>query len=308
MKFRIPLLLFFAVLLVSLSEVPGLEALGRPVAVVEMLEGSFTHSTPNTRIGLKRFDRIPSGSVLEAGKNAKILLRFRDGTWLRLFQNSRLFLKTEKTPEGSYQHFQREWVLLQGSLVAGLAGTRQQLVLKIPESFEIRISEGLLGVSNHAEGTSVSLSSGEARVRNALSSVTLKPGQWLNKVATRDPLNLKVLPVLNILEVEVIQGKAGTDKKDPVNPILKIQLKRRKSKRQLSLKLPVLLSSNMAFPQTKTLKLNSRGAASMELSDMAFLSDDKGYAERIQLMLSADAPGFEKIGAGFTEVSLIPQS
>lgn len=308
MKFRIPLLLFLAVLLVSLSGAPILKAWGRPVAVVEMLEGSFTHSTPDKRIDLKRFDRVPSGSVLETGKNAKILLRFRDGTWLRLFQNSRMLLKIEKTPEGSYQLFQREWVLLQGSLVAGLAGTRQQLALKIPESFEIRISEGLLSVSNHAEGISVTLSSGEARVRNALSSVNLKPGQWLNKVTTKDLLNLKVLPVLNILEVEMIQGNAGTGIKDPVNPILKIQLKRRNSKRRLSLKLPVLLSSNMAFPLAKTLKLNSRGAARIELSEMAFLSDDKGYAERIHLMVSADAPGFEKIGAGFTEVSLIPQS
>ncbi|SVD20225.1 uncharacterized protein METZ01_LOCUS373079, partial [marine metagenome] len=50
MKFRISLLLFLAVLLVSLSKAPRLEARGRPVAVVEMLEGSFTHSTPNKRI------------------------------------------------------------------------------------------------------------------------------------------------------------------------------------------------------------------------------------------------------------------
>ena len=90
--------------------------------------------------------------------------------------------------------------------------------------------------------------------------------------------------------------------------MLKIQLKRRNSKRNLGLNLPVLLISNMVFPVARTLTLNRRGAATIRLTEMANLRGDEGYADRVQIIISPDVPGYEKIGAGFADVSLMPES
>ena len=128
MKFWDPFLFFMAVLLVMLSGVSGLKAIGRPVAVVEMLEGSFIQWRIKKSKTVNQLDRIQSGCILEGGQNAKLLLRFRDGSWLRLFPNSKLLLKSEKLPQSSHKHFQREWVLLQGALMANLEGSRQKLI------------------------------------------------------------------------------------------------------------------------------------------------------------------------------------
>ena len=97
--------------------------------------------------------------------------------------------------------------------------------MKTPNSFEVKIDEGLLGVTRRPDGIFISLSSGEARVRNGLSSVTLNPGEWLNKVGSRDLLNLKVLPMLNLLDVEVTREENGKETKMSSNLMLKIQLK-----------------------------------------------------------------------------------
>ena len=99
--------LFLGALFVILLYIPSLEARGRPVAVVEMLDGEFFSLNSKKRTSLKKLDRVHSNSLLEGGGKGRLLLRLRDGSWLRLFGNSRLILKREDSPEGSNPYFQR---------------------------------------------------------------------------------------------------------------------------------------------------------------------------------------------------------
>ena len=64
----------------------------------------------------------------------------------------------------------------------------------------------------------------------------------------------------------------------------------------------------MVFPVARTLTLNRRGAATIRLSEIVSLRGDEGYADRVQIIISPDAPGYEKIRAGFADVNLMPES
>ena len=72
--------LFLGALFVILLFIPSLEARGRPVAVVEMLDGEFFSLNSKKRTSLKKLDRVHSKSLLEGGPKGGPEVGFRKGS------------------------------------------------------------------------------------------------------------------------------------------------------------------------------------------------------------------------------------
>ncbi len=292
--------LFFLTLLpVSHVSPPAASAGERALAV-------FTETTGRVELrrrGLK--EQIHDGSflfrndVVITGPRGKTTLLLRDGSRIRLFEQSRFLINHEKVSENPAGRINRRMRLHSGTILVLLLSANMQAEIQSGPGILIRVNGGILRVFHREKENTISITKGEAWIRNRLSSVKLDEGQRLDRVKDTDYLSEHATPIPHVFRLHSDPLELAFAEEKPVSAFLELQLKTRLTDRDVHRKGPVRLwSSYSRLSIPREVKLDSRGHAHvrMRISPPDRLTGL--FDGTIRLFASMDSAGFEQVAEG----------
>ncbi len=301
-----------AIMIVFFSSIPSLYAINA-VARLTAISGDVNiHRIKDT---VK--DNIPgqTGMILEdqdlviTGQNAKTTLLFRDGSEIRLFQNTEF--KVEKTTElkgtkkrGFFNRFQ----LNMGSFWGKFTKNRQRTTIKTPTA-TCGIKGTSVSFSERRGKLNVSLSTGAVELENEDEKITLNAGKMIEGITKTGTFknNIKDLPYFVELKPDnnkiVIPSKGNIGKMRFTVQIVNVKTKQnmeRSGRIYFSLETDKIVLPRNVF-------LNERGYARFSAKILPFNAGDYGNG-KIELLAIAEGEDFMNVGAGQTMLSFnIPQ-
>ena len=177
--------------------------IGPAIATLLQLDGNVeavTAKSPKGRRGINGM-LLFTGDKISTGENSKATIEYRDGSRVRLFENSQLVLNFSEEQATSKRTFNFQISLNKGSLrgrfLKGLQSTR----IRTPTA-QIGVKGTTLRVKERDNRATVSLTEGQVEISNLTSRTILNPGQWLNDFSRTEDLTKKVSPMPNILHIK----------------------------------------------------------------------------------------------------------
>ena len=229
-------------------------------------------------------------------RNGKVTIIFRDGSEIRLFQNTNF--KIEKTREaGSGKRgFLNRFKLKLGSFWGKFTRSKHRTTIQTPTA-TCGIKGTNVSFSEGAEGLDVSLSNGLVEIRNETERLMLTPGKMVEGVKRQGEMKNKVKDIPYRLWL-----KAETALKVPENGTrkltLSVQLMNVKTESNAYKSGTVYFSSNIDQVDFPPVHLNSRGFANFHATVKPFKKADydKGKLDVFAIM---DGTEIMNVGSGF---------
>ncbi len=179
--------------------------IGPAVATLLQLDGNveaITVKSPKGRRGINGM-LLFSGDKISTAENSKATIEYRDGSRVRLFENSQLVLNFSEEQATSKRTFNFQISLNKGSLrgrfLKGLQSTR----IRTPTA-QIGVKGTTLRVKELDNRATVSITEGQVEISNLTSRTILNPGQWLNDFSRTEDLTKKVSHMPNILHIKTL--------------------------------------------------------------------------------------------------------
>ena len=179
--------------------------IGPAIATLLQLDGNVeavTAKSPKGRRGINGM-LLFTGDKISTAENSKATIEYRDGSRVRLFENSQLVLNFSEEQATSKRTFNFQISLNKGSLrgrfLKGLQSTR----IRTPTA-QIGVKGTTLRVKERDNRATVSLTEGQVEVSNLTSRTILKSGQWLNDFSRTEDLTEKISTLSNILHLKTI--------------------------------------------------------------------------------------------------------
>ena len=238
------------------------------------------------------------GDVIKTGAGAKATVAFRDGSRIRLFEETEFTIESGGEQQTKTRTFKLGFGLKKGTLHGKLNRQFQQVSIRTPTAV-VAVRGTVLLVKQAGELTTVHLTEGKVEVTNAVSTVELNPGQWLPEFRRMDDLAEKraALPFKLFLRTEQYEGDLLAP--EPPRLFLTIELGDVRNRHPLARPGPVLLESNFAgVVLPEHVNLNERGTARVPFTFKPLPRGAKPFDGLILISAMMDAPGFEDVGAG----------
>ena len=178
------------------SSEPAIASLLKVEGVVE----AVTAKSPKGRRGINGM-LLFSGDKINTAENSKATIEYRDGSRVRLFQNSQLVLNFSEEQATSKRTFKFQLSLNKGSLRGRFLKGLQRTRIRTPTA-QIGVKGTTLRVKDNDNRATVSLTEGQVEISNLTSRTILNPGQWLNDFSRTEDLTKKVSPMPNILHIK----------------------------------------------------------------------------------------------------------
>lgn len=272
------------------SFVANLAKLKGSVAVKRMKNRQSAEITGREGLILKE------GDLVITRKNASVSIIFRDGSEVRLFQNTEF--RIEAVKETKKRTFKNNFFMKLGSIWGSFIKGRQNTQIRTP-SATIGIKGTTLNISERNNESSVSLSSGLIGIKNIDHEMDLEPGKMVKGIQRTGTIEDKVKEIPVRLSIKAdktkLQFKNGTNEKVR----LTIQLVNKNTGSNISKKGPVQFSSDMGnrikFPQN--VALNQNGYAFVEV-DVPAPGDEEYQTGQSKLIAFLDGEEFAEIGSG----------
>ncbi|MBU3917100.1 FecR family protein [bacterium] len=310
------------IMIVILAFVPASYALNA-VATLTAIFGDV--KLQRVKDGVRSNEPGQKGMILEdkdlviTGPNARTTLLFRDGSEIRLFQNTEFMI--EKTIElkgvkkrGFFNSFQ----LNMGSFWGKFTKNRQKTTIKTPTA-TCGIKGTSVSFSERNGQLNVSLSTGAIELENEDEKILLKAGKMIEGITRTGSFNKKVKDLPYFIEIKpdnnkiIIPTKGNTSKINITIQMMNVKTKQnveRSGRVYLSLETVVLdtdrqKTDKIVFPENIT--LNDRGFARFTAQILPFNEGDYGRG-KIEILAIVEGEDFMNVGAGQTMLSYdIPQ-
>ena len=152
---------------------------------------SRTQRTTRGREGLLLYER----DRIRTGVDGRATILFRDGSEVRLFENTEFAIEEVKEQSAGERTFRRRLLLRFGAIWSNFFGQSEATVIETPH-FRLRPEGTAFQVEITDAHGSVTLSTGKLRVSNRAGDALLKPGQTLQEVTQLVPLppRIQTLP------------------------------------------------------------------------------------------------------------------
>jgi FecR protein len=238
--------------------VASLQNLTGKVNVVQKTNGE----TVMGRIGLL----LRAGDTVVTADQARATIKFRDGSEIRLFQNTRFVLQGSKESAGNDRSFKLDLLLKAGSLWGNFVKQRQTATLTTPTA-TIGIKGTTLRVSDEDNKARVSLSEGVIDVKNDAKTVELNAGQLLTPFGRSDDLAKDIQPIPFKVDIKADKRQLTFDKNQPEPVFINLQLINVSTGREVARSAKIYFRSNydrVSFPANA--QLDERGFARVSLN------------------------------------------
>ncbi len=173
------------------------------IASLLELEGAVeavTSKSPKGRRGINGM-LLFAGDKISTAKNSKATIEYRDGSRVRLFQNSQLLLNFSEEQATSIRTFNFQLSLNKGSLRGRFLKGLQRTIILTP-TFQILVKGTTVRIKDNDNRATVSLTEGQVEVSNLSSKTILNPGLWLHDFGRTENLTEKVAPLPIILHLK----------------------------------------------------------------------------------------------------------
>ena len=177
--------------------------IGPAIATLLQFEGNVeavTAKSPKGRRGINGMLLFASDKISTA-ENSKATIEYRDGSRVRLFENSQLVLNFSEEQATSKRTFNFQISLNKGSLRGRFLKGLQSTIIRTPTA-QIGVMGTTLRVKERDNRATVSLTEGQVEITNLTSRTILNPGQWLNDFSRTEDLTKKVSPMPYILHIK----------------------------------------------------------------------------------------------------------
>lgn len=271
-----------------------------PVASIVNLEGIVKIQTKESQ----KFKYARDGMLLFNGNkiitsiNSKTGILYRDGSKVRIFQNSELILNLSEENFNKKRNFKYLLTFKKGSLRGRFMKDLQNTNIRTPSAI-IGIKGTTFRVSEKNNDSTVSLTEGKLEVKNLSSSITIETGQWLNGFGPNTNLAKKVSFLPNILALKTnfyeIDFKEGDSKQIELSIQIQNRISEKIIKRSGSL---ALESDYKKINLPRKILLDERGFAKILIQiDPPSLNEPKFFG-LIKIRAFVDDEGFDEVAEG----------
>jgi hypothetical protein len=249
---------------------------------------------------------LQPGDRITTGAAGKATVLFRNGSKMRLFENSDFEItRVAEAAATRERSFDFELNLRKGSLRGNLRQGRQTARIRTPVVV-IGVKGTVFRVTEEpAEGTSVAVTEGQLAITNSNSSVEVGPGQRVRRAKVFDELSEKLEDLPN--QIVMLPSTPIIDFSQPGQQVVNVTLQMTdvRSQKNVSVRGPIYLESfyyNIRFPAS--VSLDSEGTARVPMRISPPRLDDPDFDGRIIVRAYLDSSRFD----GFGEGSLVLKS
>jgi len=277
------------------------------IATLLKAEGSVTVETKKFPKGkyAKTGMLLYEGNNILTALNSKASIRYRDGSMVRLFQNSSLVLNFSEEQSTKKRTFKYQLTLKNGSFRGRFRKGLQITKIRTPTAI-IGIKGTSFRISEDKNNATVSLTSGKLEVSNLASKTILNTGQWLSNIDPYTDLtkNIAFLPNLLSLKTNLYE----LDFKDGKSKQIEFSLQIQNSINGKLLKrsgLVALESDYKKIDLPNKLLLNESGFTKILLKIDPPIKNDSTFIGIINIRAYMDDVGFDDVAEGLLVLKII---
>lgn len=236
--------------------------------------------------------------VVITGLNAKVTILFRDGSEIRLFQNTRFIIEKSNELKGSQRGFLNNFFLKAGSFWGKFTRNTQKTRISTPTA-TCGIKGTSVSFSEHNGKLDVSLSTGAIELENEDQKIDLTAGKMVQGITRTGSFKEKVkdLPFRLVLQPDsskINLPSAGNESK--VDLTLQIvNVKTQQNEYRSAAVFFSVRSDKIIFPER--IMLNERGYARVTATVKPFQKADYGDG-RLEIVAVAEGESAMDIGTG----------
>ena len=270
------------------------------IATLLQVEGEVKTFTAKSPKGRRSIDGMLlfAGDKISTAENSKATIEYREGSRVRLFQNSELVLNLSEEMPTSKRSFNFQLSLNKGSISGRFLKGLQRTKISTP-SAQIRVKGTSVRIKDNDNRGTVSLTEGQVEVRNLTSKTILNPGEWLHEFRRTDDLIEKVSKLPNILYLKTFDYEL--DFRDGKSKQLKfsVQLQHGISGKTVARSgLVVFESDYYSIRLPKRFMLDKKGFARVLVGIDPPRLADPGFKGLITIRAFMDQDGFDDVAEG----------
>ena len=219
--------------------------------------------TTQGREGLLLYER----DLVRTGVDGKATILFRDGSEIRLFENTEFQIQEASEQGAGERTFRRKLLLRFGALLSNFFGRSDYTVIETPH-FQLKPEGTSFHVQVSKEQGSVALFSGKLLVENVRGKALLEPGEAVLGVNRGDTLSNRIEKLNQQLQLqaepsELVRGRS------PQKLVLRIQARGREGE-GIGAGLPIrILTDGEGVRFSEEMTLDEAGKAEVEVQLLA---------------------------------------
>jgi hypothetical protein len=299
----IKILLSFLLTLLTIPSVQAIDAvasMGKLTGDVEVIRKVKGKKKDMEKIYGRTGLILNDKDVIITGPKARVTIIFRDGSEVRIFQNTRFVIEKSDESRGGKRMFFHNFKLSLGAFWGKFIKGDQHTIIKTPTA-TIGIKGTSVSLAENKGVFDLSLFSGRVEIENDQEKFILKPGQMIKGLVWSDSIKDKVqdLPYRLVIKPDQVHIKIPP-KGETETIYLTMQIVESETKKNVFRSGSVYLSldtNKILFEKNVT--LNKRGYARVKAVINPFQKDDYGKGQ-IKITAIMDGSEFLVVGSGQT--------
>ena len=270
------------------------------IATLLQIEGGVDVVTDKSPKGRRGRDGILlfAGNKIRTSGKSKATVEYRDGSSIRLFQNSEFLLDLSEEQNTSKRTFKYLLTLNNGSMRGRFKKGLQRTKIRTPTAL-IGIIGTSVRITEIKNKTTVSLTEGQVEVSNLSSRAVINPGQWLPEFGRTDDLSNKVVPIPNLLNLKTDEYEFDFRNGESKQFEFSVQLQNSISSKIVKRKGLVIFESDYnRIRLPKRFMLDANGYARVIVGIDPPRIDDSKFRGLITIRAFMDEDGFDDVAEG----------
>jgi len=270
------------------------------IATLINLEGTVKVITKQSKKGehAREGMLLFNENKIHTSLNSKTSILYRDGSRIRLFQNSKLIMNFSEEKFSAKRNFNYHLTLNGGSVRGRFKKGRQSTKIRTPTAI-IGIKGTSFRISEKNYKSTVSLTEGQLEVSNLKTKVIINTGQWLNNFNPNTNLTKLVSSLPNILSLKTNVYEIDFEDEESKQIELSLQIQNTISEKSIKRSGFVVFDSNYKkINLPERIFLNERGFAKILVGINPPNLNNQEFIGLIKIRAYLDEEGFDDVADG----------